>query len=102
MQRKKECDAEWIAAVARAACLELDEGQLAELARSVEAELQELCQINGVEVGDWMQMGQDVSAFREDLAGACLDAEKLLSAATCRRGDCFAVPEMLRDGGASS
>ena len=102
MQKTKGYDGDWMTRVAHAACLELDSSRLSELTEAVGAELCRLSRLTGDGETDWMNQGQAVSDFRADQVGTCLDAEELLSAAPCREGDYFAVPEVLSEGGASS
>ena len=102
MQKMNRYDGDWLARVAKAACLELDASRLSELTDVVGAELCRLSRLTGGGECYWQNQGQAVSHFREDCVGACLDAEDLLSSAPCRAEDYFAVPEVLSEGGASS
>ena len=102
MQKMNRYDGDWLARVAKAACLELDAARLSELADAVGAELCRLSRLTGGGECYWQNQGQAVSHFREDCVGACLEAEDLLAAAPRRAEDYFAVPEVLNEGGASS
>lgn len=98
----KEYDLNWIAAVAKAACLELSENRLSEMAKSVGAELDELSDLRGYGETEWGDRAVSISEFREDAVRDCLDKDALLSSATCRIDDYFSVLEVLSEGGASS
>ena len=93
----------WLAEVARAACLRLNEEEAVLLAKDVGRELSELADLRPENAEEnWKHGAVELSALREDLPMACLPREQLLSAASDCKDGCFLVPRVLGDGGEDS
>ncbi len=92
-----------MAEVSHAACIALDEVRLAEFAREIGAELTALTELDQDCLCDLnSENALELEDFREDKVWECLPSEALLSAALCRDGDCFLVPEVLGEGSGSA
>ena len=103
ISQQRNYDVDWMAEVAHAACLSLDEDRLAEFAQEIGAELNSLAELDcdgSFDLNAKNALG--LEEFREDQVGECLPWEGLLSAAPRRDGDCFLVPEVLGEGSGSA
>lgn len=103
ISQQRNYDVDWMAEVAHAACLSLDEDRLAEFAQEIGAELNTLAELDcdgSFDLNAENALG--LEEFREDQVGECLPWEGLLSAAPRRDGDCFLVPEVLGEGSGSA
>ena len=99
IEQKKKYDMGWFAQAATAACLDVSDERLSELAEIVGAELSRLDVLQGESELDWDLDARGLDFFREDRVEHGLNAEDLLSAAPCRVGDCFAFPTVMGEGG---
>lgn len=96
---QKKYDTEWLAQVARAACLNLDGEDLSRLASEIGRELSELSELRTENREDWQKDAVELSSLRPDQTGNCLSRDGLLLSATHQRDGCFLVPDVFGEGG---
>ena len=100
MGRITNGDEVWLAEVARAACLKLNEEEVVLLAKDVSRELSELADLRSENAEEnWKNGAVKLSALREDAPAACLPREQLLSEASHCKDGCFLVPRVVGEGG---
>ena len=99
IQTHDAAEKEWIAEIAKAACIRLTEEELARFVHEVKSRLLLLAEMEDFATdADWKKTAVGEEALRADFRTVGLPREQLLSASARRDGAYFSVPATFGEG----